>query len=152
MSDNHTYKTNRIKIALFLFLLIFIYLNETLGSSFVMNNPPDTLVITERCDGEKVQVPLGTILIIKLEAIPGTGYGWYADSAKSDYLNMIHEPVFLPTEVDSTETTIGTPAYHVFQYLARKKGTEKLKLCYMRAWEKDKPPQKSFSITVSIQE
>jgi inhibitor of cysteine peptidase len=127
-------------------------MNETLGSSVEMQNTPDTLTITEQCDGETIQVAPGTIVIIKLEAIPGTGYGWHSDSVKSDYLNMMHEPVFLPTEIDSTKTTIGAPEYQVFQYRANKKGTEKLMLSYMRKWEKDKPPLKSFSITVSIQE
>jgi len=152
MSNKHTYKTNGIKIAVCLFFPIFIFMNKTLGSSVEMTNPPDTLTITEQCDGETIQVALGTILIIKLEAIPGTGYGWHSDSAKSDYLNMMNEPFFLPTEIDSTKTTIGAPAYQVFQYRAHKKGNGKLKLSYMREWEKDKPPLKSFSITLSIQE
>jgi predicted secreted protein len=116
-----------------------------------MKDTPDTLIVTENNNGDTVQVVLGTILILKLEAIPGTGYGWYTNTAKSKYLIMIEEPIFLPKEIDSTNTVIGSAAYEVFRFNAQEEGTEILKLYYMRRWEKNKPPLKSFSIIVSIQ-
>ena len=51
-----------------------------------MQDTPDTLILTEQNNGDTVQVSLGTILILKLEAIPGTGYAWNVDMAKSNYL------------------------------------------------------------------
>ena len=129
----------------------FFFVNTPLYSYNEMKVTPDTLTVTEHNDGDTVQVSIGTILILKLEAVPGTGYAWHADPAKSKDLIMIEEPIFVPREIDSTNMAIGAPAYQVFSYRAQKEGTEILKLCYMRVWEKDKPPLKTFSITVSIQ-
>jgi inhibitor of cysteine peptidase len=140
-----------IKVAQFIFILICFHINNSLYSYNEMQDTPDTLILTEQNNGDTVQVSLGTILILKLEAIPGTGYAWNVDMAKSNYLIKIEEPVFLPKEIDSTITPIGAPAYQVFRYRAQKEGTEILAMCYMRVWEKNKPPLKTFSITVSIQ-
>lgn len=138
------------KITPFIFILLIFFMNNSSYSYNEMKDTPDTLTVTEHNNGDTVQVAPGTILILKLEAIPGTGYGWYADTAKSKYLITIGEPMFLPKEIDSTGTAMGAPAYQVIRYRAQKEGTEILELRYMRVWEKNKPPLKTFSITVSI--
>jgi len=63
---------------------------------------------------------------------------------------MIEDPKFEPKKQDTTDKPLGAPEYHVFRYCAQNAGTEVLELGYMRGWEKNKPPQKTFSITVSI--
>lgn len=146
---NNIYPAWGIKITLF-FILVFFFINNSLYSHNIMKNTPDTLTFTEHNNGDSVQVAPGTILILKLEAIPGTGYAWHADPAKSKYLIKIEEPIFLPKEIDSTDTPIGAPTYQVSRFRAQKEGTEILELYYMRIWEKKKPPLKTFSITVSI--
>ena len=148
---NNIYTACGIKITQFIFSLIIFFMNNPLCFSFEMKDTHDTLTITGHNNGDTVQVAPGTILILKLEAIPGTGYAWQIDPAKSKYLIMIEEPIFLTKEIDLTNIVIGAAAYQVFHYSAQKEGTEILKLYYMRIWEKNKPPLKSFSITVSIQ-
>ena len=130
---NNIYMACGIKITQFIFSLIIFFMNNPLCFSFEMKDTPDTLTITGHNNGDTVKVAPGTILILKLEAIPGTGYAWHTDTAKSKYLIMIEEPIFLPKEIDSPNTVIGSAAY------------------YIRIWEKNKPPLKSFSIIVSIQ-
>ena len=147
----NSHKTCGIIISLFIFSRIIFFMNNHLSFNFEMKDAPDTLTITGHNNGDTVQVEPGTILILKLEAIPGTGYAWHTDTAKSGYLIMIEEPIFLPKKIDSAETAIGSAAYQVFRFSAQKEGTEILKLHYMRIWEKNKPPLKAFSITVNIQ-
>lgn len=144
------YEERRNIIKQYLFVLMFLLINISLYSYNDMKETADTLTVTESNNGETIQITRGTILFIKLEAIPGTGYGWHSDSVKPKYLIPVEEPVFLPKEVDSTGMAIGAPAYQVFCYRAQKEGTEFLELHYKRVWEKDKPPLKTFSITVNI--
>jgi inhibitor of cysteine peptidase len=115
-----------------------------------MNKLRDTLTITERNSGDTVNVALGTIVILNLETIPGTGYAWHVDPAKPTHLRAIGKPVFLSKKIDTTKTAMGAAAHHVFRYRAAKEGTEVLAMSYRRAWEKNKPPLKTFSITISI--
>ena len=116
-----------------------------------MKDTPDTLTVTEHNNGDTVQVALGTILILKIEGIPGTGYAWHVVKAKPNLLTMIEEPIFEPKKDDLTSGPLGAPTYNVFRYRAQKEGTEIIELYYMRVWEKHKPPLKTFSISVNIQ-
>ena len=137
------------KIVQFL-LIFFFFLCNFLYSCDERKDTPDTLIVTEHNNGDTVQVALGTALILKLEAIPGTGYSWHVGKAKSNLLVMIEEPTFESQKSNLTSGLLGAPAYHVFRYRAQKEGAEILELSYIRVWEKNKPPLKTFSITVNI--
>jgi predicted secreted protein len=63
---------------------------------------------------------------------------------------MIEEPKFEPKKQDVKNQPLGAPEYNVLRYCAQNTGREVLELGYMRGWEKNKPPLKTFSITVSI--
>ncbi len=116
-----------------------------------MKDTPDTLTVTEHNNGDTVHIALGATLIIKLDAIPGTGYAWHVDKAKLNLLTLIGEPIFEPKKKDLTNGPLGAPTFNVFRYRTEKEGTEILELCYKRFWEKNKSPLNTFSITVSIQ-
>ncbi|GEM_PF-3839360 len=136
-----------IKITFFCIPILFFF-NMPIYSAMEIKDTHDTLTITQQDNGDTFTVAPETVIMLQLEATPGTGYGWYAKS--SICLNRIEEPVFLPNQADTANILMGAPTVEVFFYRAIKEGLETLQLSYMRQWEKDKPPLKTFSITLRI--
>jgi predicted secreted protein len=117
----------------------------------IMQDAPDNIIITEKNNGGKLQIAPGCILILKLEAIPGTGYAWQMVQNNPDLLKSLGESVFEPIVGDTKQEILGGPEYQVFRFKARKSGTDILELHYKREWGKEVVPVKTFRITVRIQ-
>lgn len=129
-------------------LLIFV-LGCTLAHSMT-HNTPNSITITEKDNGGEVQVTPGCILILKLEAIPGTGYAWQMVRNAPELLKPLGESFFEPIVEDTGEEKLGAPENQVFRFMAQRSGTTSLELHYIREWEKEVAPLKTFRITVQI--
>lgn len=115
----------------------------------------DKITITEKDNNSKVEIALGGILTLKLEASLGTGNAWHVVRNNPDLLELLGEPKIEPivedTKKDKKEETllVGEPELMVFSFKAQSSGTNILELHYFRIFEKEKvKPSKTFRITV----
>ena len=111
----------------------------------------DSMIVHDEKGGDTVHLTLGGIWILKLDAIPGTGYAWTITRNNDQFLELLGEPIFTPKTEDSTEKIIGVSAYQEFRFRAKKTGRTQLELDYRRKWEKGAAPLKKFAVTVHIQ-
>jgi inhibitor of cysteine peptidase len=129
-----------------LFLLIF----SCSGMFAAMQDIPDEITVGQAENNGQVEVALGGVLILKLEANPGTGYSWKMVKHGAGLLKSMGEPIFEPIS-DEKEKRIGAPAYQTFRFRAQSAGTELIEMHYTRIWEKEAKPLKKFCVTVHVQ-
>jgi predicted secreted protein len=136
-------------IGLTIVTVFFTLLSLTTGFA-MMQNSPDGMTITERDNKSQIQIALGGILTVKLEAIPGTGYAWHVVRNDPGLLRPMGEAVFEPRLEDMGKKIVGAPEDQVFRFKAQSKGSDILLLEYVRKWEKKAAPLKTFSVTVQV--
>lgn len=121
-----------------------VYPGESLGT---MTAAPQTVPLTEQDNGRQVSIPVGTQIVLRLEAVPGTGYGWQMVGKASPQLQLEGAPVF---ESKSQEEA-GGPEDEVFHFRAQVPGEVDLEFHYRRPWEKEIPSTRRFSFHVIVE-
>jgi inhibitor of cysteine peptidase len=97
-------------------------------------------------NGKSIKVAHGARLIIVLPSTPGTGYSWKVDNSAGECLKPLAQPKYVPAR----DAMPGEPGKEIFQFRAMKQGTGELKLDYLRPWEKNVAPAKTFSVTITV--
>ncbi|MCM2407616.1 MULTISPECIES: protease inhibitor I42 family protein [Anabaena] len=87
-----------------------------------------------------------SVLIVKLLATPGTGYSWQMIKNDPDKLKPLGDSVLEPL----TDQAPGASENQVFRFSAQSSGSTVLELHYLRPWEKNIPPLKTYQINVQI--
>jgi predicted secreted protein len=106
------------------------------------------VIVTEQNSNAEFRLHMGDELIVRLDAIPGTGYAWIVLGEVEGVLSQIGEPVF----EKSGERAMGAVEQQVFTFHIKSTGVHRLELEYRRPWEKPGTATKSFSITVIAEE
>ncbi len=104
-------------------------------------------LITEDEAGSIVKIRTGEKVMVSLHGNPTTGYQWDFSTDLSDgILTQLSGTDYRP---DSS--LLGAGGTFMFRYAAEKSGTITLKFVYHRPWEKNIPPQESFTVTIIVQ-
>ncbi len=103
-------------------------------------------VISEDMNGQTVTVKAGETFTIKLSGNPTTEYGWKLAEVDASILKQAEDAGYKP---DMPIT--GSGGTYTYKFTAQTAGTTTLNFDYVRPWEKDKPPYKTFSITIEVQ-
>ena len=103
--------------------------------------------VDERDNGRRVELRVGDVLILTLRANYSTGYSWEVVSSGEPVLRQAGPPTF--TEDSHLAGAGGTAT---FEFRAEKAGSTSLELVYVRPWEKDAEPARTFSLTVVVTE
>ena len=106
---------------------------------------PKPLQLTEEDDGRTVQMNSGGELEVTLEGNPTTGFLWEVASEDLAVLLAVGE-----SEFKANSTAIGSPGKVTLRFEAVKRGEVFLKLIYLRPFEKDTPPAKTFEVKVEV--
>jgi predicted secreted protein len=143
-----TTKGNR---AIFLTAIAVLFCFGTISKAYTYSAPmPEkkqaTLKVTEKENGKKVYIAKGDLLSIKLETQPGTGYGWEIAKYDSTRTKLVKDSV----QEGSGSGMPGGVEHYVFLFKALTRGSAELKLIYVRSWEKEVEPAKTFSIKLQI--
>ena len=103
-------------------------------------------VITEQTRGD-VNLKLGAVLEVRLEANHTTGYSWVAAPVANPVLMRQGAARY---EEHASGGRAGTGGVEVWRFKAMKAGKQGLQFEYRRPWEKGSPPAKmvTFSVTV----
>jgi predicted secreted protein len=106
-----------------------------------VDTSPHRVDIVESQNGQTVNVHKADDVVVTFVAPSGTGYVWQM------------EPTALATakeeDVAQQPGLPGGPVKMMFHVQASQ--TVTLKFDFARAWEKDKPPAKTFSVTLQVQ-
>ena len=120
-----------------------------LGSSALLaqssSKPSKKLVLEESTIARQITLTRGGELMVNLRDTPSTGYGW----------ETVTLPGALKLKSDASDAPAvkgmvgGTNTRHL-TYTALKPGKGTLKLVYRRAWEKNVPPVRVFTVQVTV--
>ena len=114
-----------------------------------MEKISNEIILTDKNNNSQIDISINTILTLKLEAIPGTGYSWHIMQNDAKCLKSLGVSYFEPMDDGKDDKILGARSYQTFRFIAQQKGTNVLLLHYKRDWEK-KEPLKIFSITLQI--
>ncbi|MFZ4729446.1 MAG: protease inhibitor I42 family protein [Pseudanabaena sp.] len=103
------------------------------------------VIVNDTNNDTQIVLNKNNILIVKLLANLGTGYGW--EIVKSDRLQPLTDSVLPPLQAD--EVT-GASEIQIFRFVAQNSGRTILELHYLRAWEKNVPPLKTYRLNIEI--
>jgi len=104
-----------------------------------------TIELTEKDNGAVVKVQPGDQIKVTVPGNPTTGYTWKLAAISVDILVPGFEPEYF-----RDSTLPGAGGRFTFRFTARSQGYTKVILAYLRTWEKDVPPVKSFEMTVDV--
>jgi len=99
-------------------------------------------------NGKSVEVPLGAVLTIRLEGNITTGYSWQPAELEGEALQSLGKPEYV--QRPRAPGMVGVGGVFVFKLKAIKPGKALVKTVYVRPWEKGKPPERTFSLTVVV--
>jgi inhibitor of cysteine peptidase len=98
-------------------------------------------------DGGTVRMNPGDTLRVRLHATPGTGYSWAIGAADAAMLAESAPRKFVPPP----KQIPGAEGHDVFEFRAARSGRTSLELKYVRPWEKQAAPARTFKIKVNIE-
>jgi inhibitor of cysteine peptidase len=104
-----------------------------------------TVRLADQDSGRAVELRSGDRLELVLEANPTTGYTWQVDSVNSAIIRQAGEPVYT-----SEGAMPGSGGKLTLTFEAGAAGRTLLRLAYARPFEKDRPPIKTFDVTVTV--
>jgi predicted secreted protein len=113
----------------------------------VMGAAPRVVTLTMQDDGREVMLPAGSSVIIRLEALPGTGYGWQIIQNGSPSLQLETPAVFEPR----ADVEAGGVEDEIFRFRAQHPGTVNLEFHYRRPWDRQGPAAKTFRVRITIE-
>ncbi len=102
--------------------------------------------ITRGYNNKAVTVAKGASFRIELPSNPTTGYDWQVEKIDKKHCYVLTSG-FIPA---SNKNLVGAGGLKWWEIKAVKKGTTKIKLRYVRPWEKDKKPAEIFETRVNI--
>jgi inhibitor of cysteine peptidase len=102
--------------------------------------------LSDADSGKTVELAVGAPLVIDLEENGTTGYAWALDGSVPDVLKAAGDEFQPPADTG----VVGAAGRRVFEYKAAVAGEGDLKLVYVRSWEKDVAPAKTFTVHVVV--
>lgn len=126
--------------------LVALVAMTVLGENRAMADPDKTVTITVREKKNELKLCKGDVLEIKLEMQAGTGFSWQVAENAKDVLPLKGKPTI--EKMDNGKP--GGTQLQVFRFEAKAPGASDLELHYKRPFEKDKPPAKTFKLTIRV--
>lgn len=104
--------------------------------------------VTAEQNNTTVEMQTGDVLVIELDAIPGTGYAWEVEKLDTAILNQDGEIEFVPKKAD--EALVGGTETQIIRIKAVGPGETAVKLIYHRSFEQDVDPLQTFYLNVVV--
>jgi inhibitor of cysteine peptidase len=101
--------------------------------------------LTESDAGRSIVASVGDELTVRLPANATTGFRWVISEIGP--LEQLGEPIY---DGPKKPGLVGAGGVETFRFKAADSGSGELKLEYRRPWEKGAPPEKAWSVKVSV--
>lgn len=139
----------RVRFALPMLVLLFA---SGIGlavfeDNLALANDAKTVTVTEKENGAKVKLAKGDTLVVRLEVQSGTAFGWKI--AKND--DKVIKPPGKPEIERPDKPKPGGKVTQIFRFSAEASGNCELELHYVRPFDKDKAPAKTFKLSVTAE-
>jgi inhibitor of cysteine peptidase len=108
----------------------------------------EQLELTAADNGKTVAAVVGQTIVISLEGNITTGYGWQTAELGGQAVESLGKPAYVTRP--HAAGIVGVGGTFTFRLKAVRPGTSALKLIYVRPWEKDVPPEKTFAVTIKV--
>ena len=107
------------------------------------------ITITENKDGQEISLGMGDTLEVRLASQPGTGYGWQVADPLPNVLRLVEKGLDLGGGGQAPSAP-GALATAVLRFAPVGAGTGDLRLVYVRPWEKEAAPKKTYTLHVRV--
>jgi len=104
--------------------------------------------LTEKNNGDSINLEIDDKVEIKLESNPTTGYSWFLSDKVDSTIVSVTDPVFIESKKD--KELVGAGGYEIFTIKTISKGKTSIILNYERPWEEEVEPIETFEITISV--
>ena len=118
---------------------------KTTGGGAVV---PRAIEVGEGTTGRSFELVPGQELVVHLKGNPTTGYTWVLAQADVKVLAGTGEIEFLAPKPNTRR--VGQGGEYIARLTAQATGETPVRFEYRRPWEKDKPAEKSFALTVRV--
>jgi inhibitor of cysteine peptidase len=102
--------------------------------------------VTDADSGKTVAVAAGKSFDLVLKANATTGFQWQVKKIDGDAVEQVGKDDYIPDE--HAPGIVGVGGRAVFHFKVTKGAKTKIELVYLRPWEKDTPPVKTFEVTI----
>ena len=136
--EDNVYRHKMRLISAFLLMLI------SLACASIPNNLK-VIKVTEEDNGKTVDLDIGDRLEITLDSNPPTGYQWEPIGDTSSHLRQLGEPSYEPEGGG-----VGSGGETIFTFEAIGGGQTRLELVYLRPFDKETPPIKTFELIIVV--
>ncbi len=134
-------------------VILALFLSGGAYSQEIQPTPGEESVLLRMGDAEsQIQLPEDRLLVIELESNPATGYSWQVADMNEQILRLTDNVLQAgdPTALRSNQALLGAPQTQVLRFAGRRAGNSEVTLAYVRSWEEDAVPLKTFSVSVDV--
>lgn len=124
-----------------------------LGLSLLLSGcvtPPAIHSVHEADHGRTLRLSSGDLVVVQLDANPSTGYSWQPQKLNSQVLAQVNGPEFTPYSSLKNSPRVGSGGWVTFKYRALGPGSSPIQLDYLRVWETNTAPVRSFQLQVDV--
>jgi inhibitor of cysteine peptidase len=107
---------------------------------------PHTVAVTDLGNGGEVTLHKGDTLKLRLKATPSTGYTWQIAQLNISILTLASGPMYMPPP----NVVPGAEGHQKFLFSTVASGRTQLQLNYVRPWEKNAKPARTFTLNVTV--
>ncbi len=100
------------------------------------------MILSERDNGRTVEVSVGSLLTVRLQENPTTGYSWSVEAANG--LGKVED------SFEAGGAAIGAAGVRVLQFRATRPGSHELRLKNWREWEGEDSVINRFGINIIV--
>jgi len=125
-------------------LSLIVFCHGTAFSEEVMKKE-NLVILTKQDQGKEIEVKVGDVVQIELEAIGTAGYQWFVDNLDQEILKLVSEEtkVLHPGR-------LGAPVLMVWKFDVIKEGTTEIEMSHYRSWEGIARATDHFSVMLNI--
>jgi predicted secreted protein len=104
-----------------------------------------TVVLGKQDSGKQIDVKVGEVVEVELEAMGTAGYQWFVESLDQETLKFVSE------EVRTLHPgRLGAPVLMVWKFEVIKEGFTEIGMDHYRSWEGKEQSTDHFSVTLNI--
>ena len=104
-----------------------------------------TVVLSKQDSGKRIDVKIGEVVQVELEAMGTAGYQWFVESLDQEILRLVSEEtkVLHPGR-------LGAPVLMIWKFEMIKEGTTEIKMNHYRSWEGKEHSTDHFEVRIKI--
>jgi inhibitor of cysteine peptidase len=105
----------------------------------------ETVVLSKQDSGKRIDMKIGEVVQVELEAMGTAGYQWFVESLDQEILRLVSEEtkVLHPGR-------LGAPVLMIWQFEVIKEGTTEIRMNHYRSWEGKEHSTDHFEVRIKI--